>query len=371
MNLRRLLAIARKELIQLRRDPRTLILAFLLPPSLILFFGYAIQFDVDDIPLAVVDQDRTQESRSLVEAFESARYFTVTERLASPREAGKRLARGEALAGLVIPPRFARDLAAGRPAPLQLLLDGSDANTATIALNYARAIVAEYSAHVVLRARRVVPPVRAESRVWYNETLESRNMVVPGLVAVIISIIAALLTALTIAREWERGTMEQLVATPVGRLEILLGKMLPYFLICLFNVALTVIVGLVLFQVPFRGSAALLLLATCFFLVGALGFGLLISAVARAQVLATQIAMLTTYLPALVLSGFIFAIANMPPALRAVTYLFPARYYVTITKGIFLKGVGIGALWEPALSLVVYALAGLGLAIRAFRKEIA
>jgi ABC-2 type transport system permease protein len=370
MSLRRLLAVARKELIQLRRDPRSLILAFFLPPFLILFFGYAIQFDVDDIRLVVVDQDRTQESRRLVEAFTSSRYFTVTERPASAREAGERLARGKALAALLIPPGFARDLEAGRGAPLQLLLDGSDANTATIALTYARAIVADRAVRTRVAARRVAPPVRAESRVWYNETLESRNMVVPGLIAVIISIVAALLTALTLAREWERGTMEQLVATPVGRAEVLLGKMLPYFGICLFNVGLTVAAGLLLFHVPFRGSVLLLLLTTGVFLAGALGFGILISAVARTQVLATQMAMLATYMPALVLSGFIFSIANMPPVLQAVTYLFAARYYVTITKGIFLKGAGLDVLWAPALSLTLYALVGITLAWRAFRKEI-
>jgi ABC-2 type transport system permease protein len=371
MNLRRLLAVARKELIQLRRDPRSLILAFFLPPFLILFFGFAIQFDVDDIRLVVVDQDRTQASTRLVEAFTSSRYFRVTERLDDPAAAGTRLTQGRALAALVIPPRFARDLAAGRPAPLQLLLDGSDANTATIALNYARAIVTAHAARTGVAVRGAVPPVRAESRVWYNETLESRNMVVPGLIAVIISIVAALLTALTIAREWERGTMEQLVATPVSRAEVLIGKILPYFVICLFNVGLTVVAGLVLFHVPFRGSVVLLFATTCLFLAGALGFGILISAVAKAQVLATQMAMLLTYMPALVLSGFIFAIANMPPVLRAVTYLFAARYYVTITKGIFLKGVGLDGLWVPAVSLAIYALIGLGLAWRAFRKEIA
>jgi ABC-2 type transport system permease protein len=371
MSLRRLLAMARKELIQLRRDPRSLILAFLLPPFLILFFGYAISFDVDDIRLVVVDQDHTQQSRRLVDAFTSSGYFTVTERLATSREAGERLARGRALGALVVPPRFTSDLAAGRPAPVQLLLDGSDANTATIALNYARAIVAEHAARARVDARRLVPPARAETRVWYNETLESRNMVVPGLIAVVISIVAALLTALTLAREWERGTMEQLVATPVGRVEVLLGKMLPYFGICLFNVGLTVAAGLFLFQVPFRGSLVLLFFTSCLFLAGALGFGILISAVARTQMLATQIAMLTTYLPAFMLSGFIFAIPNMPPVLQGITYLFAARYFVTITKGIFLKGTGLDELWVSVLSLAVYALMGLALAWRAFRKEIA
>jgi ABC-2 type transport system permease protein len=371
MNLRRLLAVARKEVIQLRRDPRSLILAFILPPGLILFFGYAIRFDVDDIKLAVVDQDDSQESRRLVEAFTSSRYFSVVARPVRASEADGLLERGRILAALIVPPDFSEDLAASRGARVQLLLDGSDANTATIALGYARAIVADRVARASVQARTAAPPIRAESRVWYNETLESRNMVVPGVIAVTISIVAALLTSLTLAREWERGTMEQLVTTPVTRREVLLGKLLPYFAISLFNVGLTVALGIVLFRVPFRGSIALLFLTSCLFLAGALGFGILISAATRAQILATQVALLTTYLPAFLLSGFLYAIASMPPALQAVTYLFPARYFVAITRGIFLKGVGLDVLWVPTACLLVYGVAGLGLAWRAFQKRIA
>ncbi len=212
--------------------------------------------------------------------------------------------------------------------------------------------------------------MRVEPRVWYNPTLESRNMIVPGLVAVIMSIIAAMLTALTIAREWERGTMEQLAATPVGRLEVVLGKLLPYVLIGAVDVAVTVVAGMILFATPLNGSVLLLAVLTLLFLVGALGLGIFISAAVKSQVLATQIAMVATYLPAVLLSGFLFDIASMPAVLQAVTYAVPARYYIVVTRGIFLKGVGVEALWPQAVFMLLFATVGLGLATRAFRKEL-
>ncbi len=367
----RLLAMARKETIQLRRDTRSLVLAFLLPVFLLLFFGYAITWDVRDIRLAVLDQDRSQASRQLVEALSGSSYFTVSAYLNSPREIDRQLSHGQATAALVIGPEFSEELAAGREAPVQFLLDGGDANTATIALNYADAIVARYSRNVMLKGQRIPPPAEAVGRVWYNPTLESRNMIVPGLIAVIMSIIAAMLTALTIAREWERGTMEQLAATPVHRLEVVFGKLLPYLLIGLFDVTLTALAGMFIFGVPLRGSVLLLGAMTLLFLIGALGLGLFISATLKSQVLATQVAMVATYLPALLLSGFLFDIASMPVVLRAITFIVPARYYIAVTRGVFLKGVGLEALWVQGLSMVIFATVGLGLASVAFKKRIA
>ncbi|UCF18450.1 MAG: ABC transporter permease [Gemmatimonadota bacterium] len=370
MNRARLVAMARKEAIQLRRDPRSLIMAFLLPVFLLLFFGYAISFDVKNIELAVLDDSQSERSRALIEAFESSGYFDIVEYLPGYGSIDEQLQAGKARLVLVIPPDFEVELGSGGGAPVQVLLDGSDANTATIAQNYAQAIVSGYSAAVTLGGRKVSTPARTETRVWYNETLESRNMIVPGLVAVIMSIIAAMLTALTIAREWERGTMEQLAATPVHRLEVVVGKLIPYVAIGLFDVALAVIAGRVIFDVPLRGNLFLLTLMTLLFLVGALSFGIFISAAVKTQVLATQVALQTTYLPAILLSGFIFSIATMPIWLRAVTYVVPARYYVTVTKGIFLKGVGLGVLWIEGVAMVVFAIAGLSLAIRSFHKEL-
>jgi len=372
MDLVRLLAISRKEWIQLRRDTRSMILAFVLPLFLLLFFGYAITWDVNDIPIAVLDRDATQESRELVEAFVASGYFTVVEHVQQDRDVDESLIIGRVKGVLTIPPGYGTDLSApGRAAEVQLLLDGSDANTSTIALNYADAIVTRHGARAALAGRPAVLPISLETRTWYNPNLESRHMIVPGLIAVIMSIIAAMLTALTIAREWERGTMEQLAATPVGRVEVVLGKLLPYLAIGVFDVAVTVVAGMTIFGTPLNGSIVLLAVLTVLFLTGALGLGIFISAAVKSQVLATQFAMVATYLPAVLLSGFMFDIASMPTVLRVITYLIPARYYVTVTRGIFLKGVGATVLWPEALLMLLYAFIGLSLATRAFKKELA
>lgn len=366
----RLGAMARKEWIQIRRDPRSMILAFVLPLFLLLFFGYAITWDVDNIPLAVVDQDRTPGSRRLVEAFVSSGYFVVAARAATVAEAEEELVRARVRGVLTIPPGYDEDLKSGTGAQIQLLLDGSDANTANIVQNYASAIVAGHGLGEVLGGRRVVQPFRLEPRTWYNPNLESRHMIVPGLIAVIMSIIAAMLTALTIAREWERGTMEQLAATPVGRLEVILGKLVPYVAIGLFDVAVIVVAGVLIFDTPFNGHVFYLAVLSFLFLVGALGLGVFISAALKSQVLATQVAMVATYLPALLLSGFLFDIASMPAFLRGVTYLVPARYFVTVTRGIMLKGVGPSVMWPQAVFMLAYAVIGLGLAVHFFKKEL-
>ena len=254
--------------------------------------------------------------------------------------------------------------------PVQLLLDGSDANTATIAQNYAGAIASRHSTKVLLAGRPMPEVASAETRIWYNETLESRNMIVPGLVAVIMSIIAAMLTSLTIAREWERGTMEQLASTPVREVEIVLGKLLPYLVIGVLDVHVVVVAGILVFGVPFNGSVLLLAGMSILFLLGALGVGIFISSVADSQVFAMQAATIATYLPAILLSGFLFDIAGMPAVLRGLTYLIPARYFVVVTRGILLKGVGVAALWPQVLAMFVFAVVGLTLATRVFKKEI-
>lgn len=362
--------MSRKEILQLRRDTRSLILAFLLPVLLLIVFGYAITWDVNDIPLAVLDQDGSPQSRELIDTIRASGYFTVKMRLTRPAEADALLTRATVQMVLVIPPDFAVDLASGRTATVQALVDGSDANTASIALSYAEAATQRYSSRLLLEKREVLPPVSPEIRVWYNEELSSRNMIVPGLVAVIMMIIAAMLTSLTIASEWERGTMEQLVATPVSRFEVVLGKLLPYLAIGLIDVAVCTVLGVLLFGVPFRGNPLLFAILSFAFLTGALGLGIFISAVARSQLLATQMAMVATYLPAFLLSGFMFAISVMPALLQAFTYLVPARYFLVVTRGIFLKGTGISILYVQGLLMIGFAVLGLALAVRAFRKEI-
>ncbi len=370
MNIHRLLAMARKEALQLRRDYRSLILAFILPVFMVIFFGYAITWDVNDIHLGVWDQDLSRDSRQLVDAFEASGYFSVVERPESYGEVEEGLAQGRLRAVLAIPPGFSRDLKSGRKAPVQLLVDGSDANTATIALNYSGAIATRFATNVLLQGRDIPAVAGAETRIWYNETLESRNMIVPGLIAVIMSIIAAMLTSLTIAREWERGTMEQLASTPVKEVEIVLGKLLPYLAIGFFDVFLVVGTGMFFFQVPFNGSPFLLGALSILFLLGALGVGIFISSVADSQIFAMQAAMVATYLPALLLSGFLFDIAGMPLVLQGITFLVPARYFIVVTRGILLKGVGVGTMWPQAVAMLIFAVIGLTLATRVFKKEI-
>ncbi len=371
LSLQRLLAVARKEALQLRRDPRSLAMAFLVPAAMIIVFGYIISFDVRDIRIAVLDQDHSTQSRALVSAFEAAGRFEVVGRLARPDQIDPLMNRGAVRMALIIPPDFEQNLLAGKPAPVQAIVDGADANTASISMNYAEAIVRAFSSKALLN--RVARPatVTVQSRVWYNEALESANMIVPGLVAVIMMIIAAMLTALTIAREWERGTMEQLAATPVHRLEVICGKLLPYLVIGLVDVTAAVLIGVFLFHVPFRGSPLLLAVMATMFLLGSLGLGIFISAALKSQLLATQLAMLVTFIPSLLLSGLIFDIASMPLPLRLVSLAVPARYFVVVLRSIFLKGVGAEVLWQQGVAMIVYAVVGLGLAIHAFRKEIA
>ena len=373
MSLRRLLAVARKEVLQLRRDRRSMALAFLLPLLLLLLFGYAISWDVRDVPTAVWDADKTPQSRALLDAFWASGYFDEVARVDGPAAVRRALDRGQALLVLVVPRGFARDLDSGIPAAVQAVVDGSDANTATIALAYARAIVLGFGGDLVAARQPTAGPrlpLRVESRVWYNEELVSRNMIVPGLVAVIMMIIAAMLTSLTVSREWERGTMEQLASTPVSRAEVVLGKLLPYLAIGMVDVAATSTVGVLLFGVPFRGSVLLLAVLALLFLLGASGIGIFVSAGARSQLLATQVAMIVSYLPSLLLSGFMFAISAMPAPLRAITFLVPARYFLVVTRGIFLKGVGIEVLRGEAVLMALFALGGVTLAIVRFRKEL-
>ncbi len=380
MSFRRLMAVARKELLQLRRDPRSLALAFVLPLLLLVIFGYAITWDIRDIRTAVVDHDRSHESRELLDAFSASGYFSIVRHLRSEAEIRPLLERGDVRMVLVVPPDFSAKLGAGgAPAPLQAIVDGSDANTATIAVAYTEGVVASFArrfggggsaAGAAAPAGSGAVPFRVESRVWYNEELESRNMIVPGLVAVIMMIIAAMLTSLTIAREWERGTMEQLAATPVSRLEVVLGKLLPYLVIGLADVVASTALGVALFGVPLRGSPLLLMVLSFFFLLGSLGLGMFVSARAKSQLLATQVAMVVTFLPAFLLSGFMFAISAMPVVLRAITYLVPARYFLVVTRGIFLKGVGVEVLRVQGLLMVAYAAVGLALAVTSFKKEL-
>lgn len=372
----RVLAVAKKEARHVLRDPRSLGMAIAIPLLLLLLFGYALTLDVDDVPISVLDRDGSPISRELVARFAGSRYFSVSRGARDYGELTRRIDEGTARAAFVIPTGFGGDLAAGRPAPVQLIVDGSDSNTATIALGYANAVVSSFSEAVAIRTARrengatVARPLDLRPRVWFNPTLESRNYIIPGLIAVIMMVIAALLTSLTVAREWERGTMEQLVATPVTAGELIFGKLIPYFAVGFLDVALAVLAGTALFGVTLHGSAALLFATAAVFLAGALALGILISIVTKSQLLASQLAMVGTFLPAFLLSGFMYAIANMPAPIRVATHLIPARYFVAILKGIWLKGVGLEVLGGEVLLLAAFAVLVLAVARLRFRKGI-
>lgn len=359
MNLQRTGAAARKEFLHILRDPISLVMALALPILMILLFGYALTLDVDRIPALVYDADRTPASRDLVSRFEGSRYFHILGGVDGYREIERAIDRNECMLGIVIPRDYARDLASGRNPQVQLLFDGSDSNTASIALGYATGIIQPLAAALRNPAHGVAsgarPAVNAQLRVWYNSDLKSKNYIVPGLIGLILMIIGALMTSLTLAREWEMGTMEQLLSTPLRPAEIAIGKMSAYFVLGVVDMVLTVVVGVILFDVPLRGSTLFLAFSGCLFLVGALFWGILVSALTRSQLVAYQLAMLTSFLPAFLLSGFVFAIENMPLPVQVASHLFPTRYFVTILKGIFLRGVGIEVLFLEVGLLAAYA----------------
>jgi ABC-2 type transport system permease protein len=377
MSYRRLRAICVKELHHITRDSRSLAMALAVPVMMLLLFGFALSLDVDRIPTLIYDQDGTAASRDLLRQFQGSRYFEIRGMVSDYAAIEHEIDRSRILMGVAIPRDYSKRLAEGREAQVQLLLDGSDSNTASIALGYAENVVRSYSLRLRTDAmnRRggeyLAPPVDARLRVWYNSSLESKNYVVPGLIAVILQSIAALLTSLTIAREWEMGTMEQILSTPLRPAEMVLGKMLAYFAVGLADAAITVLVGVFVFQVPFRGSVLLLAVSTCVFLFCALFQGILVSAAAKTQLQAYQMGILSSFLPAFLLSGFIYSIESMPVVIQALTYIIPARYVVTILKGIFLKGVGLGVLWSELGFLALYGLLVFVLATRKLNQKLA
>ncbi len=376
MKLSRTWAIARKEFLHIYRDPRSLALIILMPALLMLLFGYAVTLDVKKVPMAVLDRDRSQESLSFVHRFSASPYFNLLLFARDEKEIKHLIDKGTIKMGLVLPWDFSKTVKAGNKSPVQVLLDGSDSNTASIILGYVQAVAREYTQEKtfmkVERLGRVKPkpPIEGRARVWFNEDLESKNYFIPGLVAVIITIIGVLLTGQVIVREWESGTMELLISTPVRKGELILGKLFPYFFLALTDLFLAVFMGKWLFQVPLRGSLLLLFLLSSLYIVVTLGLGMTISTIARTQILANQLAMVIGFLPTFLLSGFTFVIANMPRWLQIVTYGIAPRYYVSVVKKIFLKGVGFSFFWFETLVLIGMGIAGLVVATRKFKKEL-
>jgi ABC-2 type transport system permease protein len=376
MKLYRLLAMARKELIQILRDTRSLGIVVVMPIVLILLFGYGVSLDLKHIPVYVYDQEGSQQSQDLLKRFAASEYFAVTGVVENYRDAVEAIDHERAKVVVVIPHDFSQQVNAGR-ARVQALVDATDDNTANIILGYTDAVVRGYSEELQIDYMRrngqskLDPPLRVESRTWYNEDLESKAFIVPGVIAIVMAVIGAFLTSLTIAREWERGTMEQLVSTPVTPLEMMMGKLVPYFVIGLLDTALCAAVGIWWFEVPFRGTVTTLFGASALFMVVVLSQGFFISVIAKNQLAASQAALISTFLPAFLLSGFLFSIEQMPQVLQVFTRIVPARYYVAVLKMIFLKGSEASLLRADLAALAVFALILATLATRSFHKRLA
>jgi len=363
--------MAAKETLHIRRDPRTLYLALGMPVLMLFLFGYGVSFDLERIPIAVADQDRTEASRALVDAVTASREIASIGH-ARPEEADGLFRSGRALAVLVVPEGYGRDVAQGKRTQVQLLVDGADAVIANQVLSKAEAVVrAETRRLAGPELADRAPPIQVKIWTRYNPTVRSALFMVPGLAAYLLAISAVLLTALTVAGEWERGSMEQLFASPVGRLEIVLGKLLPYLFLGMLQLLLVLAFGVIAFDLPVRGSAPLVFLIGFFFLVGMLGQGLLISVLAKNQLVATQAGALSALLPSLLLSGMLVPIQNMPLPLQALSTIIPARYLVHALRGILLKANGLDVLWPDLLAQLLFAVVVLGLATLRFQRRLA
>jgi ABC-2 type transport system permease protein len=375
LNLINIKAIARKEYYHLIRDFRSMYLAFFIPLLLILMFGYALSLDVEHVKTVVTDQDKTDLSRDLVNKLGASRYFNVIAYPPDSASAGRYLDKGEAVLAMIIPPRLTSDLRADREAAIQVLFDGTDTNTAGIAEGYITAFIERYNSKLLADfisrngMQKIKPPVDARIRIWFNEEMESRNFIVPGIIALIIMIVGVILTSLVIAREYENGTMETIRSLPITGGEFFTGKALPYFFIGIVDTLVAILMGQVLFGVVEKGSFLLMILATLIYLWAALGLGLLLSATLKSQLVANQMAILVSYLPSLMLSDFVFPLHNMPVALRIISYLVPARYFIDILNGLYLRDLGLSYLWPDYIVLLAMSLILTGLTFKKLKRE--
>ena len=376
-SLKRIKAVAWKEFVQIKRDPRSLGLALAIPVFMLLIFGYGLSLDIDHVRTIVWNQDASSKTtRDFLLNFKNSKYFNITGYTDNYKDITRKIDAGSVLMALVIPKDFSRYLDSGQPAPLQLIVDGSDANTATIAVGYVNSVVAQYNINLlnnVFAAHGMTPveSINAHPRMWFNMGQVSTWFIIPGVIAMIIMIISALLISITLAREWERGTMEQLISTPIKGPELIIGKFIPYFTIAFFDLLVGVFLARFLFGVPFRGNFPLFILLSFLFFTGALSQGILISVNSKTQLMASQLASLSTLIPTMLLSGFIYPIFNMPKFIQLFTYLIPARYYIIVLRDIFLKGNGLFTLWDEAVFLLLFAGAMFILAIKKFKKKVA
>ncbi len=367
---RPLIAVAHKELRQIVRDRRTLVILLFVPATFLLLYGYALNFDIRNVRLAVRDEDRSSASRALVSAFVDSGYFEFVDAVDSDAQLHARIDRGDVRAAVIIPRGFARHVATHRPATVQVIIDGDNANTASLVHAYVDALMAEYAAaRAAAGVGTARAPIVVEPRVWYNPQLRSALFLIPGLIAYIAMITAVTSTALSVVREKERGTMEQIRMSPIGPASYVLGKALPYLAISFVSAAIIIVVAMAFFGLPMRGSWAALALTLGLFLVGAQAQGLVISTVSQSQQVAFQLAMLSSFLPALVLSGFIFPIPSMPEPVQAITYVVPARYFVAALRAVVLKGAAFEAFWWDVAALGAFATVALGLASLRLSRE--
>ncbi len=360
-SINRMIAMAEKEWIQIKRDIRSLIMALFIPVFLLIIFAYGLNLDVKNIKAGVLDYDRSFFSTRFVSRFYGSKYIIIDRYLKNEREADSLLNRGDIKLLIVIPKGFENSFYSGRPLDIQLLVDGSDATSAIVATGYVKTIVYEINMENQTKALNkagITPvfPLKVESRILYNPELASRNFIVPGIIVIVMAIMSAVITSLTIAREWERGTFETLITTPLSKYELFFGKLIPYVFIALFDVVITVVIGHFVFNVPIKGNYVELYLVALLFLIGSSSIGMLLSSATKSQILSIQLSFIVTYLPTFILSGYIFPIINMPFLIRLITYIVPAKYLITYIKGVMLKGIGVTILWAQILFLFVFAL---------------
>ena len=364
-------AIMRREFIDVLRDRRSLILTFLYPISMLIMYGYGIRYDVDNVPLTILDYDETPESRDLTRQMIRSGYFQLVRWARNQHEVDHDLTTDKSKAAVIIPVQFAAHIRASEPVTVQAVIDGSDSNTATIAQGYLLAMIARYAAG--LSPQGGPPPaagIELKSRVWYNPELKSVNFIVPGVIAVIMMIVGAILTALSIVKEKERGTIEQILVSPIRPLEMMIGKIIPYVIIAFIDLVIVVVAGYVIFAVPIKGSLFQLAIFAVLYLTASLGTGVFVSTIADTMQTAMLAAIFISLMPSILLSGFVFPLENMPAPIRLLSYFFPCRYFVTAIRGIYLKGVGISVLWPEALLLLCFSVGIVWLSASRFQEKL-
>lgn len=376
MNLNRMLAMASKEIIQIKRDARSIAIVIAIPVVMMMAFGYGVSFDTKHIPVYIYDMEGSQQSQDFLKRFQSSIYFNVITTVSNYKELVQAIDGGKCQIGIVVPSDFSSKLSSGQPVSIQALFDGTDSNTANLGMNYSQAIVQSYAQQIQMQWQQrrgygnVQPAISVDSRTWFNENLESMATIVPGVVALVMAVVGTFLTSLTISREWERGTMEQLISTPVTPMEIMLGKLTPYIVIGLFDTCICAALGVWWFEVPFRGLIWLFFLSSIMFLTVVLSMGYFFSVIAKTQLLASQISLIATFLPSFMLSGFMYPIDQMPLVIQAVTHIVPASYYMSILRNIFLKGTSVALMWKEFAALAAFALILAAVATRVFKKRL-